>query len=154
MGGVVDSPRAEYDGSGRPAERMNRAQMIRRGIILLLVLVVLALNAVAFRSQDTGALLNNQASHIEGTIVDAGGAPVAGATVFVQGTSQELEATSDEAGRFMLERVPAGTQSLVVAYNGVARVYDLEIVPGRANDAGTVTYDAPADPLDVQSIHP
>lgn len=154
MGNVVDSPKAEYEGSGRPSERMNRAHLVRRGVILLLVLVVVGLNAVAFRSQDTEALLNNQASYLAGTVVDTGGAPVAGATIFVQGTALELEVTSDAEGQFVLERIPAGTQSLVVAHSGVARVYDLEIVAGRANDAGTITYDVPANPFDVQSINP
>ncbi|HEX3174788.1 MAG TPA: DUF6531 domain-containing protein, partial [Solirubrobacterales bacterium] len=56
---------------------------------------------------------------LAGQALERNGLPVAGVRVFVEGTS--VEATTDEAGRFLLSGAPAGHQTLVI--NG-------ESVPG------------------------
>lgn len=60
-----------------------------------------------------------QTGTIAGTVVDsATRAPLAGAAVLVDGTS--LSTATDRAGRFVIVRVPAGTQTLLISYLGHA----------------------------------
>ena len=57
---------------------------------------------------------------VVGTVVDDSGQPLISATVRVQGTA--LGATTDVDGRFRIENVRTGTQTLVASYVGFVRV--------------------------------
>lgn len=68
---------------------------------------------------------------IDGTVVDDGVNPIPGALVAVTTTAGDLQATTDVAGRFVLNNVPPGKQTLFAAalgYDSVAKV--VQVVGG------------------------
>jgi hypothetical protein len=100
--------------------------MVRPGVVLLSSLLLasatLAQNssatkfrtppgklfAIAARSQGPGA----ETGSIEGTVIDASGRPVAGATVFAGTLAKSPRAQTDGEGKFKLEGLPAGIVGL------------------------------------------
>jgi len=75
-----------------------------------LLLGLMAILLIAARFADAG--------RITGTVTDAGGAPVAGASVTVRGTA--LGTLTDPRGRFLIAGVQAGPQTVEVARIGYA----------------------------------
>ena len=73
--------------------------------------------------------------HIAGTVRDSAGGPIAGAQVFVVGTS--YNALTDSAGRYRLAGVRVGTDTLRAAFVGYQKTV-LEQVPVRANQTTPV----------------
>src|SRR5262245_53102730 len=97
------------------------AAMYIRLVVLLLVLVTLSARDAAAQAKP---------GTITGTVVAReGGAPVAGATVIVDGTAQS--AIANGVGRFRLEGVPSGRVVLVATGPGFLelRVPDVEVRP-------------------------
>jgi hypothetical protein len=66
-------------------------------------------------------------------VVDQSGAPFHG-RIFILGT--KLAAVTDSNGRFQLDRVPAGAQSLIVADNLVGRDFPVQVIAGQTADVG------------------
>jgi len=68
------------------------------------------------------ALAQTTVSTIEGTIKDAQGSVVSGATVVAKSTTLGIErtSTSDENGFYRLAALPAGTYSLSITHSGFA----------------------------------
>ena len=97
-------------------------------------------------------------STIEGTVRDANGALVAGATVKASGTTLAAErtATTDAEGFYRLAALPAGTYTLTVSQTGFATTtsdfeltlnrtltFDVRLQVGNAAEVVTVTNEAP-----------
>jgi hypothetical protein len=61
---------------------------------------------------------------IDGYIRDTDGR-VLQAEVFIMGTNDV--AYSDASGYFKLDRVPAGEQNLIINYNGITQIYDVNV---------------------------
>jgi hypothetical protein len=57
---------------------------------------------------------------VEGTVLDENGDPISGATVYIDG-HPSIETTTDSLGRYTLNDVPAGTQSVIVIKDGYKR---------------------------------
>ena len=91
--------------------------------LLLLLTIPLALISAA----QTGAL--------EGRLTDANGASLFGATIQVVGT--DLGTAAGDDGRYRIEGVPAGTQTVTSSYVGYAPVRRTVIIP----EGGTATLD-------------
>jgi hypothetical protein len=125
-------------------------------VFLLLVLVVGSVSPVFAQGETTGT--------IEGTITDATGAVVAGASVKVEGNAFNRSATTDDKGYYRLTQVPPGiykvtvsapsfsqvqNESLAVAL-GKASVFDASLKAGGASESVTVTGNdvARIDPTD------
>ena len=83
---------------------------IKRVSITLVICLFLA--TIAFGQETTGI--------IEGTVVDAQGGRIAGASVQVEGNAFSRTVTTDNDGYYRLLQVPAGTYSLVVTANGIS----------------------------------
>ena len=56
--------------------------------------------------------------NVSGVVTDENGAPIAGATITVQGTN--ISTTTDSAGHFLLENVSAGQHTILIGRNGFA----------------------------------
>lgn len=81
--------------------------------ILLISLSVLLISTVSF-AQDSGASAST--AHITGTVMDANGDTLSGATVALQGAAlaAPLKLVSDDNGFFDFKQLPAGTYHLTV----------------------------------------
>ena len=67
----------------------------------------LCLTGIAFGQETTGT--------IEGTVVDAQGGRIAGATVLVEGNAFSRTVTTDSEGFYRILQVPAGTYSITTS---------------------------------------
>ncbi len=85
-------------------------------------LIVLFLTLVVFQLLAPVAAAQTTTSTIEGTVTDANGAVVAGATIKASGTNLATErtATSDSNGVYRITALPAGTYAVTVSQTGFA----------------------------------
>jgi hypothetical protein len=115
-------------------------------VVLLVGLVVVALCAagiivaLVLLRAEIGFLVGATGT-VSGTVVDAVYRPLQ-ADIYVQQTN--LHARSDMNGRFEIQGVPAGPQSLVVAYGGRARTFPITVVGGESVQVGPLRYLPPA----------
>lgn len=81
------------------------------------------------------------AGHIVGLIKDKNGDPVAYATVTIKGT--RYGAVTDDAGRFEIRNVPAGTYTLIVSAGDLAelKLQGIVVEKGKTYDLKTVELD-------------
>jgi iron complex outermembrane receptor protein len=101
------------------------------GIFARHVASLLILGGVVLFEQEMSA----QSQAVTGTVVSqANGQPIADAVVTVEGTS--LTATTNAAGRFRIEGVPAGRATLVVRARGFLERRVVDVPPG--TDATTI----------------
>ena len=73
----------------------------------ILLVICLCLSGIAIGQETTGV--------IEGTVVDAQGARVAGATVLVEGNAFSRTVTTDSDGFYRILQVPAGKYSITTS---------------------------------------
>src|ERR1043165_5447548 len=71
------------------------------------LIICLCLAGIASGQETTGV--------IEGSVVDAQGARVAGATVLVEGNAFSRTVSTDAEGRYRIIQVPAGTYSITTS---------------------------------------
>jgi hypothetical protein len=75
---------------------------------------------------------------VTGTVLDENGDPIAGATVYIDGHT-DLESTTDSWGRYTLNDVPEGTQSVIVIKDGYKRDSgDVNVQEGQSNTADNI----------------
>lgn len=98
-------------------------------------LLVLVLAMVNFMQSDLAVVLARKGS-ISGFAVNEAGTPIQ-VEVLVFGTA--INVLSDENGFFIIENVPAGEQSVIIAYGNIATEVDTAVEPGVENILGTVT---------------
>jgi len=113
-----------------------------RFALLVLLVFTLFLGVANFLKSDTGNLLMGTGA-IQGTVVDAQGAPFLG-DVFVIGDDQIVHTSPD--GSFTLERIPSGDQSLVVANATTGQEHPVRIVAGKMIDVGQLQFLVTATP--------
>jgi RHS repeat-associated protein len=94
---------------------------------------------------------------LSGQVLERNGLPIGGIRVFVEGTS--VDARTDEAGRFLLEGLPAGKQALVVdgeSLQGDRRFGSYEVNVDLENRQTTVLdytiWLSPLDPAGDQQV--
>ena len=90
---------------------------------------------VNFMKSDIAEVLAQKGS-ISGYAVNEDGSPIQ-VEVLVFGT--DINYLSDENGFFIIENVPAGEQSVIIAYGNIATEVDTTVKPGVENILGTVT---------------
>ncbi|HKR60076.1 MAG TPA: TonB-dependent receptor, partial [Pyrinomonadaceae bacterium] len=89
----------------------------------------LCLTGIAFGQETTGT--------IEGTVVDAQGGRIAGATVLVEGNAFNRTVTTDSDGFYRILQVPAGTYSITTSATNFAsdKIQDVQVTLGRVTTA-------------------
>lgn len=103
-------------------------------------LFLLAFAAAPLSAQQTGA--------IRGTVAEADGTPIVGATVMVEGT--QLGTLSGRGGSFEIDDVPVGTQTVrtqALGYRSASRTVTVQ-----AGMAATVDFTLTVDALNMQEI--
>lgn len=116
------------------------------------LLALLCLLGGAFGQETTGS--------IEGTVVDAQGARVAGATIKVEGNAFSRTVSTDGDGFYRIVQVPAGAYNITTSATnfGSERNEKVQVTLGKAtiNDiklqAGTVSADVTVTAADVAAI--
>ena len=93
------------------------------------LLLCLCLAGLTYGQETTGV--------IEGTVVDAQGARIAGATVLVEGNAFSRTVTTDNNGYYKILQVPAGTFSITTSAPNFAseRSENIKVTLGRATNA-------------------
>ena len=133
-----ESPSLKDYQDGIPIKQVDpsRRKRITRAILIILVAMSLVLCIRdLIVSGSMNVLLGKGA--VGGRVFNQEGAPLAG-EVFILGMDQEVKISSD--GYFLLEGIPAGYQSVVVAYNGTAEEYPVEIIPGETTDLDEIQF--------------
>ena len=117
-----------------------------------LLILCLCLVGIAHGQETTGV--------IEGTVVDAQGARVAGATVLVEGNAFSRTISTDDNGYYKILQVPAGKYSITTSAPNFAteRSEDVRVTLGRATtadirlNAGDVSANVVITAADVAAI--
>jgi len=107
-----------------------------RVFLLLIMFLVLLLSVVNFMGSQTAALLT-QTGKVTGAVIDQDGDPFRG-EIFVLGT--DLAVSTDTEGRFNLDRVPAGSQLIIVADDLLGREFPVQVLPGEAAEMGQIQF--------------
>ncbi|MCL4176904.1 MAG: TonB-dependent receptor [Verrucomicrobia bacterium] len=108
---------------------MNRSPCRRVLVTLLIWAGFLGIGTVVSRAQDSAS-----AGAVAGTVMDEWhGVPLAGVVVSVRGTTLAVATGSD--GRYLLEGVPVGDQTVAFSKSGYARavVTEVRVGPGQAS---------------------
>ena len=133
---LQDSPSIEHISESNfespEPEKNNRRVWILLGVIGLILLGILG---VQFAQSDMAAQFARSGS-VSGTAVNENGDPI---PVEILIFSTDIQAQSNENGEFLIDNVPSGEQSIIIAYGSVATEIDLEITPGVENPLGTIT---------------
>jgi len=128
--------------------------MKMRNFTMSLLALCLTLGAVAFGQETTGS--------IEGTVADAQGGRVAGATVLIEGPAITRTVTTDENGNYRVVQVPPGRYTVTTSatnFNSDKRD-EVEVTLGRATvaditlQAGGVQANVVISTSDVAAIDP
>lgn len=120
--------------------------------ICILLVVCLCLGGIANGQETTGV--------IEGTVVDAQGARVAGATVLVEGNAFSRTVTTDSEGAYRILQVPAGKYSITTSAPNFAseKSDNVTVTLGRTTtaditlNAGQVSANVVVTAADVAAI--
>src|SRR5215213_10920366 len=120
--------------------------------ICILLVICLCLSGIANGQETTGV--------IEGTVVDAQGARVAGATVLVEGNAFSRTVTTDGEGFYRVLQVPAGKYSITTSAANFAteKSENVTVTLGRATtadltlNAGQVSANVVVTAADVAAI--
>ncbi|MDT4897604.1 MAG: hypothetical protein QOH25_2681 [Acidobacteriota bacterium] len=123
-------------------------------IFTILFALCLALGAVAFGQETTGS--------IEGTVADAQGGRIAGATVLVEGPAITRTVTTDENGNYRVVQVPPGRYTVSTSATNFSsdKRDDVQVTLGKATvaditlQAGGVQADVVVSSSDVAAIDP
>lgn len=113
---------------------------LRRLAMLLVPVVLVLYSGESLHAQDTGT--------IRGTVTSSDGSAVSGAQVFVEGTN--VGTLTNPEGRYVLERVPAGTQTVRVRFIGLRPGVQQVDVP--AGQAVTADFTLEVDALQMTDI--
>src|SRR5438552_3046484 len=121
------SPLKRQSGQGRAIKGIGRRtseQTIRKLAVMSLVLMVLILNI----NRPTAAQSINV---IQGTVVDANGALIVGASITLEnGNGHEYKTRTDKQGQYRMVAVPPGTYTLTAAAAGFSEVAQtIELLP-------------------------
>lgn len=112
-------------------------------VITVLAVATVALAVITFVRSTAAAILVGTGS-VTGKVVDESNRPIV-ADIFVLHTN--IEARSNAEGLFEIHGVPAGQQSVVVAYQGAGREIIVDVVAGAQVNVGTVQLTATAVPM-------
>lgn len=138
------SPSLEEFEDGIP-EKLSDSSSRRKRIRILVLLLIASLGvllAAVFAQSDASALLDGKGS-ISGRAVDDKGSPFQG-SIFILGTN--LETVTQPDGTFLLEDVPGGTRTLILANEHAGYEFPVLIIAGETVDIGEIQFISTATP--------
>lgn len=133
---LSNSPKINYDSSGKPPERRNWQRPLLRITFFILLLAGIGLNIYAFLANNTANRLAGTDGQLSGLVQDEGGQPIPDAIVFIA-ASPNVTTTTGTDGRFQLTNIATGEQYLVVVYNEIGQGYVVDVSPEAAEAAYT-----------------
>lgn len=133
---LQDSPSLEDYSDGIPSQPKDPSAGKRRTRILLIIIFVLIIILLGFNfmQSDTAARLVRRGS-ISGNAINANDQPIT-VEVIVFGT--EITKLSDENGYFQVDDIPAGENSIIIAYGDIATEVIATVNPAENTSIGTV----------------
>jgi hypothetical protein len=105
-----------------------------RVILIIITLIVLGLLGATFMQDGLPTAIRRKGI-ISGSAVNESGQAI---PVEVLVYKTDIWVQSDANGKFFVEGVPAGEQSIIVAYDRIAAEVKIDIQPGVENSLGTV----------------
>jgi len=121
-----------------PSQKKKRFRRILFTILTLLLLFA----GFTFIQSNTAKLLAGKGS-INGLVLDDSGKPFQG-YIFILGT--DLETQTDENGQFLIEDVPAGMRTLIVANNDAGYEFPTLVEAGKTTNIGQIQFASTAIP--------
>lgn len=106
-----------------------------RFVLIIITLVILALLAATIAQNGLPAALRGRGT-VSGSAIDEAGKTI---PVEVLVFDTNIQVQSDDNGTFYIEGVPAGKQSIIVAYDRIATEVVVDIKPNVENPLGTIT---------------
>ena len=113
-----------------------------RTLIVVLLVSLLVLFASVFANSDAAAVLSGQGS-VTGLALDENGNPFQG-YIFIMGTDIEVETQPD--GTFLVENVPAGARTLVLANEYSGYEFPVQVIAGGTVPIGQIQFIATETP--------
>ncbi len=141
-----NSPSLEEFEEGIPHKLSNPSAKKKRlhTIIFGLLGVVILFAGVSFAQSNAANILVGKGA-ISGIALNDKKQPFNG-YVFIVGT--DLETTTNEDGSFLIESVPAGTRSLVIANETAGYEFAVDVIAGENTNIGEIKFTATATPDD------
>lgn len=116
----------------------DKKRKILWGAILILFIISLGL-AIKTMSDDGSLSILTQTGGINGIVQDQSGNPIQ-AEIWITGT--DLYTLSNSNGEFNLAGIPAGQQTVLVAYRLIGREYSVSIKEGEIQAMGILRFEA------------
>lgn len=107
-----------------------------RRVVLMLVLAAIALIAGAWFGLSRPLQMSGEA-RVAGRVAGLDGSPLE-AQVAIHGTS--IRVTADRDGSFRLDRVPSGSQAIIVSYQGFEAGFPASLSPGEEVNVGDLAF--------------
>lgn len=138
------SPSLEEFEDGMPVKLSDPSARRKRIRILsfLLIALLLVLLGVTFAQSDAAALLSGRGS-IVGQALDQNGNPFQG-YIFILGTDIQVQTRPD--GSFIVENVPAGARTLVLANEYSGYEFPVQVLSGERAAIGQIQFMPTATP--------
>ena len=121
-----------------PSAKKKRLRTIIFGLLGVVILFV----GVSFAQSNAANILVGKGT-ISGVALNDKKQPFNG-YVFIIGT--DLETTTNEDGSFIIENVPAGSRSLVIANETAGYEFPVDVVAGKNTNIGELKFTATATP--------
>jgi len=132
---LQDSPSLEeYKEGYQPPVDPEKGKRRTRIILAIIAVLAVILGIVNFLQSDQAEILARKGS-ISGFAVDESDNPIP-VEVLIFGT--DIKVMSADNGYFEVDNIPAGDQSVIVAYDIIAAEVNVTVTAGQVTDIGTV----------------
>ncbi len=143
----VNSPKVEYQPDGLPRARVSKRPFIFRVIIGITIFLALSLNLYVFMRADITTIALDNNSGAEGMVLDAENRPLSNVLVF-SAEFPAVSTTTDEDGRFQLDRLPAGVNQLIVVRNNVGQEFYVTLNDNQMTRVDYLSFTAPLEDIE------
>ena len=139
-----NSPSLKEFEQGIPAKLKDPAARKKKFRVALYILlgITFLLFGYSFVNTEAAALLAGKGA-VSGIVFDENTQPYQG-YIFILGTN--LETQTNAQGHFLLENIPAGARTLIVANETMGREYPVNVVAGTTTDIGQIQFQETAMP--------